>query len=453
MRKLFGTDGIRGRADQYPLDDATVYSLGLALAESMQDSSGAPPEILLGMDTRESGDRIARALAAGIVAGGGAPVLGGILPTPAVAWICKNTKAKAGVSISASHNPWQDNGLKIFAETGMKVPDEDEAALETRMEEIRDENLEIPDLEIPDAADMVGEYEDFLANELGEGGLSGLKIVVDPGHGAAYRIAPRVFVRSGADVHVINDQPDGRNINLDAGALHPEKLAEVVRERGADLGVAFDGDADRAIFVDDQGGIRDGDEIIFFWARALKDEGTLNGDLVVTTVMSNLGFEKRLGELGIELRRAQVGDKYVLEEMLESGAVIGGEQSGHLIDLSTHTTGDGVHTALNLCRIVRSSESPLSAMESFEPVPQILINREVSRKPPLDSLPRYQEAERRALEELDGNGRVLIRYSGTEPMVRVMIEGEDRQMIERLAASLADVLVGEIGEEIGEQES
>lgn len=445
MRELFGTDGIRGRADAYPLDDLTVTALGQALAEILSRKHSGQPVIILGRDTRESGERISVDLAAGIARGGGRAVSGGVLPTPAVAWICRNTAAHAGVSISASHNPWHDNGLKVFAETGMKLPDGEELEIERRLLEIRDELSDLePATQLEDATEMVEGYEDFLFREVGEGGLSGLKVVIDPGHGAAYQIAPRVFKRAGAEVLTINASPDGRNINLDSGALHPEKLAEAVLEAGADLGVAFDGDADRAIFVDDEGRVRDGDEVVLLWARALRDEGKLDGDVVVTTVMSNLGFEKKLAELGIRLVRASVGDKYVLEKMIEEGAVIGGEQSGHLIDLSSHTTGDGMHTALNVCRIVREADATLSEMETFEPVPQVLVNRDVASKPDLEELEGYRRAEREALAELGETGRILVRYSGTEPKARVMVEGEQKEQIERIANELADVLVREI---------
>ncbi len=274
--------------------------------------------------------------------------------------------------------------------------------------------------------------------------LMGKKVVLDTGYGAAYRIAPEVFRRAGAEVVVIHDTPDGRNINEQSGALHPERLAAVVVEQSADFGVAFDGDADRAIFADDAGKIRDGDEIIYLWAKYLRSHGQLRNDCVVTTVMSNFGFEKQLHADGIELLRAQVGDKYVLELMLARDSVLGGEQSGHIIDRLVHTTGDGTHTALVFGHILGTMGEPFSKLHTFEPMPQLLINEKVAAKPPLDSLPRYQAAHAKALESLGGRGRILVRYSGTENLVRVMVEGEDEAQIRAIAEELRAVLKDEI---------
>ncbi|PYQ47743.1 MAG: phosphoglucosamine mutase, partial [Acidobacteria bacterium] len=275
--------------------------------------------------------------------------------------------------------------------------------------------------------------------------LRGLKVVLDAGNGAAYRIAPEVLRRVGADARVIHDRPDGRNINENAGALHPERLAKVVIEQKAHFGVAFDGDADRAIFVDDAGNVRDGDEIIYLWTHDLKRKGKLAGNCVVTTVMSNFGFERQLKKDGIELCRAQVGDKYVLEMMLEKKAIIGGEQSGHIIDLTVHTTGDGIHTALMFGELLASSHQPFSKLRTFDPMPQVLLNQNVGAKPPLESLPKYQNALTAAERDLEGSGRILVRYSGTESKVRVMVEGRDEEKIKRIAESLRDTLHDEIG--------
>lgn len=435
MRILFGTDGIRGKAHQYPLDPPTMFKLGIALARRY------PGTVLIGRDTRESGPEIAGALAAGIAQQGGKPVLIGVIPTPGVAYLCHTTDAVAGISVSASHNPYEDNGVKVFGHDGMKIPDATEEAIE---DDLRAIEADIPPLRADDSEspDLIEQYENFLAEGVA---LHGQRVVLDAGHGAAYRIAPDVFRRAGAEVTVINDQPDGRNINADAGALHPERLAEVVVAKKAHFGVAFDGDADRAIFADDAGRIRDGDEIIYLWAQRLRREGKLRGGCVVTTVMSNFGFEEQLQRDGIELCRANVGDKYVLEMMLNRGAVIGGEQSGHIIDLLAHTTGDGIHTALAVGELLATAGAPFSQLPTFTPMPQILINEKVGSKPPLESLPQYQAALAEAQGQLAGRGRILVRYSGTENKVRVMVEGDDDGAIRGIAERLRDVLRAEIG--------
>jgi phosphoglucosamine mutase len=475
MRSLFGTDGIRGKARSYPLDPQTMYALGEALAHrlkgrgsraegrgvggtsvadrSQRSSTLDPrhsaldprPSILLGMDTRESGAEIARAIAAGMKRGGGDAVLIGVVPTPAVAYLCHTTDAAAGISISASHNPFEDNGVKIFGHDGMKLPDAVEEQIEDELRAVRREDVTISDAPLTLHPELVEAYERFLISGLKPNALSGKRVVLDAGHGAAYRIGPDVFRRCGADVFVINDQPNGRNINEQSGALHPQDLVKVVLERRADFGVAFDGDADRAIFVDDAGRIRDGDEIIYLWAQRLKREGRLKNDRVVTTVMSNFGFERQLRSDGIELCRANVGDKYVLEMMIDRGSILGGEQSGHIIDLAVHTTGDGIHTALVFGELLAGAGAPFSRLKTFDPMPQLLLNEKVASKPPLESLPPFQQALERAQNDLRGRGRILVRYSGTENLVRVMVEGEDDAQIRRIAAELRDVLRDEIG--------
>ena len=432
MRNLFGTDGIRGKAREYPLDDVTMLRLGYALAKRY------PGTILLGRDTRESGPMIAGALAKGIAVGGGEAVVVGVIPTPGVAYLCRTTDAVASISISASHNPWEDNGVKIFGHDGMKLPDRVEAEIETDLDRVDIGTVAYDELDT-ETPELIESYERFLISGVPPSALSGKKVVLDTGHGAAYRIAPEVFRRAGAEVVVIHDAPNGRNINENAGALHPQHLAEVVVQQQADYGVAFDGDADRAIFADDAGKIRDGDEIIYLWAKHLGQKR------VVTTVMSNFGFEQQLRADGIELLRAQVGDKYVLELMLRHDAVLGGEQSGHIIDRTVHTTGDGIHTALVFGHILGEMGQPFSKLHTFDPMPQLLLNEKVGSKPPLDSLPRYQAALAKATSELGGRGRILVRYSGTENLVRVMVEGEDKELITRIAQELRDVLKQEIG--------
>ncbi|HEY0141718.1 MAG TPA: phosphoglucosamine mutase [Thermoanaerobaculia bacterium] len=444
MRELFGTDGIRGKARQYPLDTATMFAMGEALGHRLQDGNGAP-QILLGMDTRESGPEIARALAAGIEAGGGQAVFIGVVPTPAIAYLCRTTDAAAGISISASHNPFEDNGVKIFGHDGMKLPDSVEEQIEDELRALRRDDVTIPPFPLEENGPLIDSYERFLIAGVPPSALQGRKVVLDAGFGAAYRIGPEVFRRAGAEVVVINDAPNGRNINEGSGALHPETLARTVVAQHADYGVAFDGDADRAIFADDAGKIRDGDEIIYLWARHLRGRNELRGDCVVTTVMSNFGFEKQLKEDGIELCRANVGDKYVLEQMLQRDAILGGEQSGHIIDRRVHTTGDGIHTALVFGHILAEGKAAFSKLHTFDPMPQLLLNQKVGAKPPLESLPKYQAAHAKAQEALAGRGRILVRYSGTENLVRVMVEGEDEAQITRIAEELRDVLREEIG--------
>ncbi|MGZ4778223.1 MAG: phosphoglucosamine mutase [Thermoanaerobaculia bacterium] len=443
MRVLFGTDGIRGKAREYPLDIPTVFALGEALSHRLRREGQG--RVLMGMDTRESGMEIAQALASGMRAGGGEAILIGVIPTPGVAWLCRTSDAEAGLSISASHNPFEDNGVKIFGHDGMKLPDSIEEEIEDELRAIRHDDAKITIPSLPDRPDLVEKYERFLVSGVREGALRGRRVVLDTGHGAAYRIGPDVFRRVGADVIVIHDQPNGRNINESSGALHPETLAKTVVKEKADFGVAFDGDADRAIFADDRGRIRDGDEILYLWAQRLKREGRLTGDRLVTTVMSNFGFERQLAADGIELIRAQVGDKYVLEQMLAHKAILGGEQSGHIIDLIVHTTGDGIHTALVFGELLAGAGRPFSALPTFEPMPQVLLNQKVTSKPPLETLPRFQEELRKAEAELGRDGRILVRYSGTENLVRVMAEGVDDARINKIAKHLVQILASEIG--------
>jgi phosphoglucosamine mutase len=440
MRVLFGTDGIRAKAGQYPLDRPTMFALGEALAHRLKRG-----RVIMGMDTRESGPEIARSLSAGIRASGGEATYIGIIPTPGVAYLCRISDAVAGISISASHNPYADNGVKIFGHDGMKIPDSDEEQIEDELRAIRRDDVTIPQIDLPENDTLIAKYEQFLVDGVAPNALRGKRVVLDVAHGAAYRIAPRVFRRLGADVRVIHDQPNGRNINDNAGAMHPEGLSKIVVGEKADFGVAFDGDADRAIFVDDAGKIRDGDEIIYLWARRLQRDRKLGANCIVTTVMSNFGFEQQLRRDRIELCRAQVGDKYVLEMMLERKSILGGEQSGHIIDLTVHTTGDGIHTALVLGELLAESGKPFSAIHTFDPMPQILLNEPVSSKPPLESLSRFQQALRRAEQELGDAGRILVRYSGTENKVRVMVEGPDEGRINRVAKELKNVLREEIG--------
>jgi len=445
MKRLFGTDGIRGRARTFPLDAASMYALGESTAHRLT-ASGLTPTVLLGMDTRESGREIARALAAGVRAGGGRPRFAGVIPTPGIAYLCRIENAGAAISISASHNPWQDNGVKIFGHDGMKLSDELEMQIETEMLEIRVEGRDPgDDASVVLEPTLTQVYEDFLIRGIGEGVLDGLRVVVDAGHGAASTIGPSVFERAGAEVIAIFNEPDGRNINEACGALHPEQMAEAVQQEKAAFGVSFDGDADRVIFADDSGKVRNGDEILFLLATARKNQGRLRTPVVVATVMSNFGFEKRLAEEGISLVRANVGDKYVLEKMIEHHASIGGEQSGHIIDLDVHTTGDGIHTALVMGALLAQSDRPFSQMKTFEPMPQVLLNQKVASKPPLEALATYQAVLAEETEALGDDVRILVRYSGTENLVRVMVEGPDAVRISETAERLRDAIARDAG--------
>jgi len=445
LRKLFGTDGIRGKAHEYPLDVASMLALGESTAHRLR-AAGIPPVVILGMDTRESGPEIALALREGIVRGGGAARFASVIPTPGVAYLCRTSDAGAAVSISASHNPWHDNGVKLFGHDGMKLSDEIELKIEEEMLAIRNEGETLaPATPLEHEPALVASYEAFLEKGISADALAGKKVVVDAGNGAAFEIGIELFRRAGANVVPMFIAPDGRNINHDCGALHPGAMAARVVAEKADFGVSFDGDADRVIFADDRGTIRNGDEVLYLIATRRKAEGAAGSGVLVATVMSNIGFEKRLAAEGIELVRANVGDKYVLEKMLERGASIGGEQSGHVIDLACHTTGDGIHTALLLGAILAREDRPFSKIETFTPMPQILVNRKVGARPPLDSLPRYREALAEEESRLAGEGRILVRYSGTENLVRVMIEGPDAEMIRVAAERLTAILSEEIG--------
>jgi phosphoglucosamine mutase len=445
VRKLFGTDGIRGRAHEYPLDVASMLALGESTAHRLR-AAGIPPVVILGIDTRESGPEIALALREGIVRGGGTARFAGVIPTPGVAYLCRTSDAGAAVSISASHNPWHDNGVKLFGHDGMKLSDEIELRIEEEMLAIRNDGETLaPATSLVHDPTLVASYAAFLEKGVGANALAGRKVVVDAGNGAAFELGVELFRRAGAEVVPMFVSPDGRNINENCGALHPDAMAARVVAEKADFGVSFDGDADRVIFADDCGAIRNGDEVLYLIATRRKAEGAPGSGVLVATVMSNIGFEKRLAAEGIELVRANVGDKYVLEKMLERGASIGGEQSGHVIDLACHTTGDGIHTALLLGAILAREDRPFSQIETFAPMPQILVNRKVGARPPLDSLPRYRQALAEEESRLAGEGRILVRYSGTENLVRVMIEGPDAEMIRVAAERLTTILSEEIG--------
>lgn len=448
MRKLFGTDGIRGVAGQSPLDPHTIYSVGLALAHSLAATSAAP-RILLGMDTRESSDWIAAVITAGLIAGGASVESAGVIPTPGVAFLARSKGFAAGIVISASHNPWQDNGIKVFGGDGYKLPD----AIELGIEEEIFRHLETatsPDpatLKAPEVNPAFAvAYRDFLQASVPELNLNGRKIVVDCANGAASAIAPELFHQFGGEVQFKNISPDGRNINKDCGALHPEIVAAMTKTTGSDMGITFDGDADRALFADKNGRVVNGDAVLLMAARDLKARGMLAGDLVVATTMSNMGLEAALKRSDIRMLRAPVGDKYVLEQMQAHKASLGGEQSGHILFPHLATTGDGLLTSLVILDLVHRSGKSLDELcADLKVFPQVIVNVKVREKKPLDQIPSVAEKIASAEEELKDNGRVVIRYSGTEALARVMIEAESEAAMRKHADAIADAIRAELG--------
>lgn len=446
-RRLFGTDGMRGVAGQFPLDRSTLRALGGALAGMVRSGSSAP-RVLLARDTRESGADILATLASALVAGGARVEAAGVLPTPAVALVTREGGYQAGIMVSASHNPYRDNGVKVISGDGYKLADDLEDALERL---ILDEPPAAPAAFPPAPAEEPGRFEALYVERVrtrlgGSLELGGLKIALDCAHGAAYRLAPRVFAELGAEVRAIHCEPDGRNINHECGSLYPQALAREVVAGGADLGIAFDGDADRALVVDDRGRVLDGDFLLWRSALDLKAQGALARSIVVATVMSNLWLERTLEREGIALRRAAVGDRYVLEEMRRCAAVLGGEQSGHIIYLGHSTTGDGILTGLRLADSLRRAGAKLSGWAAlFDPCPQVLLNVPVQGKPDLVGHPVIGEAIRRVESTLGDRGRVLVRCSGTEPLARVMVEGFEARAVRTLARHLAEVIEREVG--------
>jgi phosphoglucosamine mutase len=445
-RQLFGTDGIRGIAGEYPLDARTVHAFGMALG-SVARQRGGHPEVLIGMDTRESGPWLARQVAGGLARRGVRARFAGIITTPGIACLTRSDDFVAGVVISASHNPYRDNGLKVFGHSGYKLPDEEEHAMEQEMFRLLASENEVEPAEgtLHQDSSLDQRYLDCLLTTLATR-LDGLHLVVDCGNGAAWQLAPELFRRSGARVETICAEPNGRNINLGCGALYVEALREAVLAHRAHAGVAFDGDADRAILIAPSGLVVDGDAVLLIAARALRAAGQLAGDTVVATVMSNFGLEKALTSEGIRLLRTPVGDKYVLEEMLRVGAVLGGEQSGHVIFSRYATTGDGLLTALRVLEISRNQRVSLDELiHDLKVFPQKLVNVQVRQKKPLEHLPAVQAEIRECERVLDGSGRVLVRYSGTEPLARVMVEGPETGLVERLTERIAEAIRTEIG--------
>ncbi|HVO96873.1 MAG TPA: phosphoglucosamine mutase [Bryobacteraceae bacterium] len=442
MRKLFGTDGMRGVAGKPPLDPATTFAVGVALGKWVGQNH-LDPEVIIGMDTRESGPWIAANVAGGMEKTGVRARFAGLITTPGVAHMARKGPFAAGVMISASHNPYQDNGIKIIDHSGFKLPDEQEEALEKEIFAWLELGQEPSPKELTEDRGLDQAYIDDLAATLPQG-LAGMRLVVDGANGAATYLAPALFERLGATVDRIHCAPDGRNINLHCGSQHLESLRERVMETRADLGVAFDGDADRAMFVSHSGKVVDGDAVMLVTALPLLARGRLKE--VIATVMSNLGLEVALRQHGIGLVRTPVGDKYVLEEMVKRDAPLGGEQSGHVIFRDYATTGDGLLTALRVLEVMRNAGQDLDALtETFQSYPQLLVNVRVKERRPLTELEAVRAASKRAESEFGDRGRVLVRFSGTEPLARVMVEGPALDRVTHHAQAIADAIGKELG--------
>lgn len=451
VRKLFGTDGIRGEAGEPPLDAKTIYATGLALGHSLQGKT--QPKVLLGSDTRESSPWIAAMIAAALREAGVQVESAGVVPTPAVAFLARTHGFNAGVVISASHNPWRDNGIKLFGPDGFKLPDATELAMEDEI--VRHaESADVPDAKglppIVDNPSLKADYIDFLISCVPGLRLRGLRMVADCANGAAAAVAPELFAKLEAQIPdecaMLNISPDGRNINENCGALHPQWVATEVQRRSAAIGVTFDGDADRCMLAGAHGNVINGDAILLVAGRDLKARGLLTGDIVVATTMSNMGLEAALKRSGIRMLRAPVGDRYVLEQMQRYDAALGGEQSGHILFPHLATTGDGLLTALFVLDLVaRSGKSIDELTADLKVFPQVIVNVRVREKKPLDAIPAVASRIRAAEEELKDSGRVVIRYSGTESLARVMIEAESEVVMRRHAEAIADAIRSELG--------
>jgi len=438
--KLFGTDGVRGTAGTYPLDHITVRRLGAALVRALPNN-GRKPRLLVGRDTRESGSWLEAEFAHGAAGEGARVTSAGVVPTPAVAYLTRSDGYDAGVVISASHNPYQDNGIKVFSGTGEKFTERVERQVE---EIVADQSWQVPDGTAGSVAgaNLVDLYLDHLFAVWPDASpLDGITVAIDCANGATTNVAPELFRRLKLKTLVIANQPDGRNINLNCGSTHPDQLVETVMKSGAQIGVAFDGDGDRAIFVDHRGRLVDGDAVLLMCGRQLKKEGRLRGNTIVATVMSNIGLQIALTELGITMVRTAVGDKYVMEEMQSRGASLGGEQSGHIIFSDYLFTGDGLCTALNVLRTVALSGRSLADLaDDLVTYPQVLLNVRVRERVDLQSVPAIAEVIQRVEARIATHGRLLVRYSGTEPLLRVMLEGRDEDEIRALAQEIVDVV-------------
>ncbi len=451
-RRLFGTDGIRGLANHDPMTPEMSLKLGKALTYTLRQSKNSTkkPTIVIGKDTRLSGYIFEQALSSGIASMGADVFLVGPLPTPAIAFITVSMRADAGIVISASHNPYEDNGIKIFDRYGYKLPDEKEIEIENLIWNGDEKIMNSPPDEIGKAFridDAPGRYVVFAKHSFPNNlTLEGIKIVLDCANGAAYKVAPLIFKELGAEVITIGVNPNGKNINTDCGSLNPTLLREKVLETGANLGIALDGDADRVIFCDEKGELVDGDKIIAICAREMIEKGTLKGNAVITTLMSNMALERYIKDQGVEFVRTQVGDRYVVEEMRARKANLGGEQSGHIIFLDHTTTGDGTLAALQVLGIMRAKEKTLSELATIiDLYPQVLLNVRVDKKKEISDIPELEKQIKNNEIRLNGKGRINIRYSGTEPISRVMVEGEDDALIKEIASELAHTIEKELG--------
>jgi len=448
MRKLFGTDGVRGKANLWPMTSEVALKLGRGLAHIFKNHKHR--KVVIGKDTRRSGYMLENALSSGVCSAGAEAILLGPMPTPAIAFITTAMRADAGAVISASHNPYHDNGIKFFDHTGYKLPDEKEEELERFIDcgEF-EKNPPVCD-EIGKAYrvdDAPGRYIEHLKSSFPKAlSLDGMRLVIDCANGAAYKVSPIVFEELGAQVIKLGVSPDGLNINDQCGAMHPQAMCEKVREMGAHLGIALDGDADRVILCDEKGEIVDGDAVLAISAREMKRMGQLKHDTVVATVMSNFGLERCLQEEGIRLLRTQVGDRYVMEAMREHGFNLGGEQSGHLIFSDHATTGDGTLAALQVLSILKKTGRPLSELKRcMTSIPQVLVNVKVREKKSFEDFPALQEKLQLAQSRLSGHGRVLLRYSGTEPLVRIMAEGENEKLVLEIIEELKREVLKSLG--------
>jgi phosphoglucosamine mutase len=451
MRKLFGTDGIRGVAGDFPLDASTVFIIGQALGHRLAKKE-KQPRVVIGQDTRESSAWIADTVAAGMASRGVAIESAGVVPTPAVAYLARSRKLSAGVVVSASHNPWTDNGIKVFGGDGYKLPDALELEIEREIFQLLEKTKAAADPPPPPAVTLPGSeelrraYDDWLATSIARPELGGLRIVVDCANGAACTVAPPLFRTLSLNAEFLYTLPDGQNINENCGALHPEVVARAVLEKKAGLGITFDGDADRALFADAHGNVVNGDAVLLLIARDMKARGALPADTVVATTMSNMGLEAALQRSGIRMLRAPVGDKYVLEEMRKCGAALGGEQSGHILFTDQATTGDGLLTALRVLDVMARSGKPLAELVAdLKVFPQVIKNVRVREKRPLEEIPEIARAIQEAEQNLDGKGRVVVRYSGTEPLARVMVEAESEAEMRRHADAIAAAIQKALG--------
>jgi len=449
MRKLFGTDGVRGVANQEPMTSEMALRIGRAAAHVFRDSSRRH-RIVIGKDTRLSGYMIESALTSGLCSMGVDVLLVGPVPTPGIAFLTRSLRADAGVVISASHNPYEDNGIKFFGRDGFKLPDETEQKMEDLIFSGAVDSVRPTASEIGKAFridDAIGRYNEFVKSSVPRGmDLAGLRVVVDSANGAAYKIGPRILTELGADVISLYDQPNGMNINQGCGSLHPEVISRAVVANTAQIGIAFDGDADRVILCDEKGVTADGDAVMAVCALQMMKEGRLKQNTLVATVMSNLGLELAMQKAGGKLVRAAVGDRSVMEKMIEGGYNLGGEQSGHIIFLDNNTTGDGLISALQVLAIMKQTGKPLSELAAcMKTYPQTLVNVKVKERRDLASIPEIAKRMAEIEKKLDGTGRLLVRYSGTEPKVRVMLEGEDDKEIKALAEGLAGIIREKLG--------